>query len=217
MEMRKTCIVCQGAELAASIRRKNQPAMQNVMYESALKAGQCKLGDMLLTTCRNCGHTFNCLFNSSLVEYDSHYDNSVPSRVMDGYLREISEYICAKYELKDQLVLDIGCGKGELLREILTARPGVSGIGIDPSLRQTTTDPAMPRLRLIADRFKPEYLDIRPSLLICRHVLEHIPEPPRFLREIRAGLASCLPVPFFIEVRDLNWIVETHAFYRFLL
>ncbi len=72
-----------------------------------------------------------------------------------------------------------------------------------------------PRKQERSDIFRREQLHIRPSMIVCRHVLEHIFDLPRFLHEIRFTLSSWLPVPFFFEVPDMDWIVNQQAFWDF--
>jgi hypothetical protein len=55
----------------------------------------------------------------------------------------------------------------------------------------------------------------RPAVVICRHVIEHIPRPVEFLRSIADGLDRHAGTPFFLEAPDLSWIVEQEAFWDF--
>lgn len=50
---------------------------------------------------------------------------------------------------------------------------------------------------------------------MCRHVFEHIPQPEVFLSQITEALREHEDVPFFLEVPDLGWIVQEHAFWDF--
>ena len=213
--MQEKCIVCQSKDLVPSVVRKNMPVMQNVVYDSPAIAKQCPSGNMTLTTCQQCGHTFNCLFDPSLVVYDKSYNNIVPSEVMDRYYDQIADYLYQQYNLRKGSLVEVGCGKGVLLKRISAKYTDVSGLGIDPSFEGNPGPFIESKLRFIADIFRPEHLDSDPSLIVCRHVLEHIFNLPQFLRDIRSTLHSWLPVPFFFEVRDLNWIVNNRAFMDF--
>jgi SAM-dependent methyltransferase len=189
--------------------------MQNVVYDFPALARECASGILTLVTCRRCGHTFNRSFDPSLVAYDQNYNNNVPSKVMDRYYGEIADYLYQKYDLRHGSLVDVGCGKGLFLRKLGKQYADVSAVGIDPSYEGAPGLFPGSKLTFIPDIFKPEQLDSRPSLILCRHVLEHIFDLPQFLRDIRSALRSWLPLPFFIEVPDLNWTVNHHAFWDF--
>jgi len=134
---------------------------------------------------------------------------------MDSYNSEIADYLYEKYNLSNGTLIDIGCGKGHLLQKLSAKYPDVYGLGIDPSYEGSPKPFPESKLRFIADIFRPEQLDACPSLFCCRHVLEHILDLPKFLHDIRLALHSWLPVPFFIELRDLDWIITNKAFADF--
>src|SRR5438045_9166304 len=102
---------------------------------------------------------------------------------MDKYYTELAEYVRAKYLTSSGLVAGIGCGDGTFLRRICAASPHVHGLGVDPALKRTEAD-ADGRIVLRKDVFRREQIDEQPALVLSRHVLEHIPEPVKFLAEI---------------------------------
>jgi SAM-dependent methyltransferase len=189
--------------------------MQNVVYDLPAAAKQCASGTLTLVTCQECGHTFNGSFDPSLVVYDESYNNNVPSEVMDRYYGALAEYLYQKYNLKRSPLVDVGCGKGIFLKKLAEKYPDVPALGIDPSYEPANDFDSGNKLTFIRDIFRAQHLHSKPSLVVCRHVLEHISDLPRFLADIRAALSSSLPVPFFIEVPDLTWIINHRAFWDF--
>jgi SAM-dependent methyltransferase len=189
--------------------------MQNVVYDLPCLAKSCASGTLILATCQQCGHTFNNSFDPSFVVYDQNYNNTVPSVVMDRYYDAIGDYLYEKYDLTNGTVVDVGCGKGIFLQQLGKNHADVCCLGIDPSYESSPgLDPAH-NITFVRDIFRPNHLESRPSLIVCRHVLEHISDLPRFLGEIRSTLSSWPEVPFFVEVPDLNWIVNHRAFWDF--
>ena len=84
-------------------------------------------------------------------------------------------------------VLDVGCGSGLVLRDLLQQRPNIEVAGVDVSPRAVE----MSRRRLPSGTFAvldvtAEHLTQQFDLVICTEVLEHIPDDLAALRNIRA-------------------------------
>lgn len=209
-----TCPVCGRAGLVSTVKRSQLPAMQNYVYRRIDLARNAKQGRLDLAVCPGCGFAHNALFDSKLLDYDEGYDNSVPSEVMLEYYREIATYLHGSYPLDGGLVIDVGCGNGTLLKTLCGMFPATRGLGVDPSY----TGPSLAvdgRVEFVTDVFSREYVRTRPSLVLCRHVLEHIPDPVSFLRSIQSSLEAFAGTPLFLEVPDTNWIIENDAFWDF--
>ena len=74
------------------------------------------------------------------------------------------------------------------------------GIGFDPSYVNGRVDSTAGKgLSVIRDHFSEKYADLACDLLVCRHTLEHIPDPAAFLSGIRHALGR-RQVPVFFEV-----------------
>lgn len=188
--------------------------MQNYVYRERARAVAARQGEFRLAVCDLCGFAWNSAFDAALLNYDAAYDNAVPSVVMDQYYREIAAYLACKYELDRGPVVDIGCGNGAFLRTLTEVVPGCRGLGVDPALANGETL-AGGRIRLVKGVFSGGLLTERPSLFVSRHVLEHIPAPLDFVRELGAAVSAYPNVPFFIEVPDTEWIIENQAFWDF--
>ncbi|MDD5675994.1 MAG: class I SAM-dependent methyltransferase [Chitinivibrionales bacterium] len=215
MTMPRGCPVCGCAPLLSTVKRARLPAMQNYVFHTRAAALKAPAGAFELLVCASCGFAFNAAFDGGLLHYDTNYNNAVPSAVMDVYYREIAEYLYQQYDLDGNFVVDVGCGKGTLLRILAARFNTVNGIGIDPSFEEEEGTEATARLHFIRDVFKKQYLPKATALLLCRHVVEHIPAPLSFLREIAAALGRGPLVNCFFEVPDLGWIIEQGAFWDF--
>lgn len=209
-----SCRACSGRDLVATVARERLPAMQNYIYRSLDKALHANVGRLRLDVCRTCGFAFNALFDPALLDYDQGYDNTVPSQVMSQYYEELAADLHEKYLPQGGLLLDIGCGKGMFLETMSRLFPDTEGLGIDPAHEGPARDEAR-RLRYIRECFAAQHVDQRPNLVICRHVVEHMNPPVDFLRSLRLALQAYPGVPFFVEVPDLNWIIEHQSFWDF--
>ena len=208
------CPVCTSVDLERTVERSQIPAMQNYVYRTADHAHEAKIGQLVLTVCRECGFAFNGDFLPELLDYDQGYDNSVPSSVMGEYYATLSRHLNASYLHDEGLIVDVGCGKGTFLQTLTQLFPRVRGLGIDPSYEGPLRD-ASGSLRFIREIFAENQLTERPSLVICRHVLEHMFRPVDFLSSLHAASQAYPGVPFFVEVPDLGWIIQNHAFWDF--
>ena len=213
-EQRPGCPVCASVDLERTVERPQIPAMQNYVYRTADHARAAKIGRLGLAVCRECGFAFNGDFLPDLLDYDQGYDNSVPSSVMGEYYAALARHLNASYLHDQGLIVDVGCGKGTFLRTLTQLFPRVRGLGIDPSYEGPLED-VSGSLRFIREIFAEDQLTERPSLVICRHVLEHMNRPVVFLQSLYAAARAFPGVPFFVEVPDLNWIVQHQAFWDF--
>ena len=208
------CPVCDSREYVPTVRRRGLPAMQNYVFKTRDAARAAKRGDLDLRLCVGCGFGWNGTFEPSLLDYDLGYDNSVPSRVMDAYYDTLADELYEAYGLSNRLTIDVGCGKGTFLRRLARRRPDVRGLGVDPSFEAEAGAKAL-RVQWIVDLFRPEQVTEPPALVLCRHVIEHIPRPVEFLASVREGAARYPGTPGFFEAPDLGWIVEQEAFWDF--
>lgn len=208
------CPVCGAGAFRDSVDREVLPAMQNHVHrtrESALAAGR---GPFTLSTCERCGFSWNRRFDPARLVYDDAYDNLVPSAVMARYYDDIATYLGEKYGLANGYVVDVGCGRGTFLEALARRWPSCRALGVDPALQGDATF-ADGRVRLVKGVFDESLLEAPPSLFVSRHVLEHMPQPPDFVAELRRAVGERVGTPLFIEVPDLGWILRHGAFWDF--
>lgn len=210
MVQKMSCPVCK-SDAITEIYKTTLPVLQNRVYETIEEAVNSKKGDITLSFCDTCSFTFNSQFDTDIIIYDEHYENSVPSKLFHDYYVYISNYLYDKYDLKNEVVYDIGCGKGTFLNILCDLHPDVTGIGVDPSYEGDLK----PRenLTFIKDFFDESQISSKPKLVLSRHVFEHIEYPTSFLNIIQNALKAYNDVPFFIEVPDFQWIVANKTFW----
>ena len=208
------CPLCGGSALSPSVRRAALPVMQNVVFSTREEALAAPRASLTLCTCVRCGFSFNARFDPARLVYDARYDNDVPSAAFERYYREIALDLAARHGITAGVVCDVGCGKGRFLDVFTEVVPGVTGLGIDPSCAPREATRGRP-VTLVSDVFRPEHVAVAPKLVVCRHTLEHIPDPVPFLRSIHSAVEGASDAPLFFEVPDLGWILDHGAFWDF--
>ena len=196
---------------------------------------------MRLRFCTACGHSFNSAFDEAVMAYGGDYDNALHhSPVFRDYASNLTDRLIATHHLQGARIVEIGCGDGDFLR-LLCERSQSRGIGFDPS---HGTDSAHGDVRILAKPFDratstdvfPGDTELRADLVVCRHVLEHMPAPGALVNGIRRLLAresnggTYLEVPNFLHTlhggiwdliyehcgyfspASLTRLLETHGF-----
>jgi hypothetical protein len=176
------------------------PVYQNKMYTSANAARECPRGNVSLSQNRESGLVRNITFDSSILVYDSSYQNEQGvSSFFKGHIAEVMAI--SKRHFSDMHILEIGCGKGAFLEALRSS--GFDAQGVDPSYEGTSE-------HIVRKEFSAE-LGLQGDAIVMRHVLEHIPEPVEFLKEIRNSNGGKGLI--YIEVPCFDWILANHAWF----
>jgi SAM-dependent methyltransferase len=205
-----TCPVCDASDLRLILNRDRLPIFQNVVCNTRNEALNAPHAPFSLSTCAKCGFSFNSKFDATLIVYDPRYNNDIVSQVFEGYYRSLAKMLISKFDLHDGYVYDVGCGSsGKFIRILCEMSPGIQGVGIDPSCSSISDR----NVTLIRGEFSPDYFDNKDvKLVLLRHVLDHIHKPVHFLTELRAAIGQ---TPLFVEVIDLDWIIDHRVFWDF--
>ncbi|WP_287209827.1 class I SAM-dependent methyltransferase [Mesorhizobium sp.] len=219
--IRTDCLVCGQRNLLNSVLFEALPLLCNALCADAASARAAQTGRFATTFCLGCTHVFNASFEENRIGYTQSYENSLHfSPRFVEFVETLAERLSRTYALSGKTIVDIGCGKGDFLKR-LSLISGAQGIGFDKSFEDNRGD-AVPGVRFINDWFGDSYADLRPDLVVCRQVLEHIAEPVKFLRALRAHPGIGPETVFFFEVpnvlytlRDMGiWdLIYEHASY----
>ncbi|MCA9115878.1 MAG: methyltransferase domain-containing protein, partial [Planctomycetaceae bacterium] len=162
---------------------RNQPLTTVCLPDSAAEAEQLPRLPLAFVRCVDCGHIYNSLFDYSQVPYARQpwlmFNNGATwarhlEQVRDVLLQAITPG-CT--------VVEIGCAEGQLLRLLAAARPEARYVGFDPGSPSPGIHGSVELRRSLFDPAR-DLGDLRPTVMICRHVLEHLQSPAGFLQQL---------------------------------
>lgn len=159
--------------------------------------------------CVDCGHVYNPEFDYEQVPYSKHPNKMFNlGAIWRDHLSQVERLILDAVPERP-CVVEIGCGDGHLLRALAAARPQGRYVGFDPNAEVDTGDGCVEaRSELFMAR--RHLAELRPRMIVARHVLEHLVDPLALLAEI-AFAASWLrlPVRVFVEVPCVDLAIQT--------
>lgn len=168
------------------------PTLSNVLLKTAEEARQWPKAPIRLGFCPGCGWIGNTAFDSHLLNYGDHYENSLHhSAVFRAYAERLARYLLRRFHLNGKDIIEIGCGQGDFLYR-LCELGGNRGVGFDPSFsteRAVHTNGHVD-FRIIRGYYSSTYAAYACDFLCCRHVLEHIEDPKAFVVSVRKALGS---------------------------
>jgi SAM-dependent methyltransferase len=204
-----TCGACGRAEVDIFFEIENLPV--NCIALSPTREGALGVsrGAIELGFCRHCGAVSNLVFDAAKLSYDPSYDNSLHfSPIFQRYAEELAHDLVERHQLRGKSIIEIGCGNAEFL-SLLCGLGNNRGIGFDPAFISGRADlQAGQGITVIRDYFSEEYAHHQADFVICRHVLEHIPEPRQFLHSMRAALATNHRASIFFELPNASFVFE---------
>lgn len=210
-----TCPVCASQQVLIFLERTGVPVHQNMLYPTKQAAISTNRGDLRLAVCRDCGFVFNCSFDQTLLLYGKDYDNTQTySSTFDGYLSALVSYLLDVKKLHASRILEVGCGKGYFLEQLVNNDLGNVGFGFDPSYDGPETT-AGGRITFFKRFYGSEDSEFQPDAVICRHVIKHVPDPLGLLATINKSLIGSSRGSLFIETPCVEWILDGVVFWDF--
>lgn len=202
-----TCPVCASPNVSSFMELEQVPVHCNLLWETREGAVGAPRGDVALGYCADCSHVYNYAFDPVHTEYTQSYENSLHfSPRFQSYADGLVTRLIERYDLRGKDLIEVGCGKGDFLRQICRAG-GNRGVGFDRSYVPDGHE-GDAAVRFVIDFFGEEYAHEPADMIICRHVLEHIEQPGPFLAGIRRAIpAGRRPVVFF-EMPSVLWTLR---------
>jgi SAM-dependent methyltransferase len=197
------------------LMRRGVPVFQNVLLPTERAARGIARGDLEMCACPTCGFVFNAVYDPALVAYGPSYENCQDhSPAFIAYLDQLAEYLVAGCGVTAGRVVEIGCGKGTFLRKLVTHSLSQSeGVGYDPSFTTPTAELGG-RLRFVPDFYGPGTA-LPADAVVCRHVIEHLPEPLELLRTVRAAVGASGETRAYFETPCAEWILRNRVMWDF--
>lgn len=210
------CPLCNSPRLTAFLHRQHVPVHQNLVVPSQESACSVTRGDIDLVVCSACGFVFNRSFDPSLLQYGEHYDNAqYHSPYFDAYLDSHVSRLLQRIGATSSTIVEVGCGNGHFLRKLIDHSGGRQvGYGFDPSYVGPDTD-LDGRLEFRRSYYDETCVDIVADVVICRHVIEHVPSPLRLLETIRDAMANNTTAQVFFETPCVEWILRNRMMWDF--
>ena len=214
LSRRICCPSCSAAVTRALYRAPSIPIHSCILLDTAEEARAFPRRDLELAYCDACGFVFNHIFDEEIMGYSTNFEESQHfSGTFNAFARRLAAEAAEKCAIAGRHVLEIGCGKGEFLREFCSAG-GATGLGIDPGYRadegrSTSSD----KVRFITDFFSEKYQHLEADVIVCRHTLEHISSVATFVRSIRKMVGGRDDTRVFFETPDAKRVLAEGAFW----
>ena len=208
---RETCPVCDAAGAERFLFRPAVPVHQNLLFPTAAAARAMTRGTLDMRACAACGFVFNAAFDPALVDYGPAYENSQDcSPAFNAHLDGLVEHLVTRHGVHNGRVVEVGCGKGVFLKKLLAHADNRSeGVGFDPSYLGPEAPPGG-RVKFVKDFYGPATA-LPADVVVCRHVIEHVPEPLDLLRTVRAGVGESGETRVYFETPCADWILHNRV------
>ncbi|MFN3461882.1 MAG: methyltransferase domain-containing protein [Oceanibaculum sp.] len=210
------CPVCDGTDLTDFVNRGQVPTHQNLLMPDADTARDVVRGELDMCVCGHCGFVFNRSFDLSRVSYGPNYDNTQAcSGYFDGYLDGLVADLVERHGVRDCTIVEVGCGKGHFLRK-LVAYPGSGnrGLGFDPTYVGPERD-LDGRLSFYRRFYDSQCAEMKADVVVCRHVIEHVPDPMTILHAVHSALAGSPTAKVYFETPCVEWILRNKVVWDF--
>ncbi len=211
VKMTGHCGLCGSSALEPLVSFKNTPVLCNELWPDADTATTAATGDIDLVLCLDCTLVANRSFDAKKLAYASSYENALHfSSRFQAFAETLCRDLIARFGLRGRDVVEIGCGDGFFL-DMMVRQGARSATGFDPSMAgRETPFAANPAVTIVPTYFSGEALASAYDALLCRHVLEHFPDPLPALQEIRSAIQN-LDCRIYFEVPNAEWMFSSFS------
>lgn len=206
------CPVCDSADTHAFADRQDVAVHQNLLLDSAAQARGIGRGRLQMRCCAACGFVFNASFDDALMRYGAQYDNAQhfsPSFL--DYIEDLVRHLVEERGVTGKRVVEVGCGQGGFLRRLVEPPAwNNTGWGFDPAY---VGPPQVldGRLRFEQRLYDETAAEVAADVVVCRHVIEHVPSPVDLLRSVRRALANSPDASVYFETPCVAWILDNEV------
>jgi SAM-dependent methyltransferase len=216
MIQRQDCPVCKSKKLKGFLQRENEPVHQNFIMMTKQSAREISRGTLTLACCTECGFIFNQTYEPTKMHYSQDYDNTqICSPQFNEYHNTLIKKLIENFDFRNRRIVEVGCGKGKFITKLIQ-ESGLQnqGFGFDPSYNGPE-NVFEGKLNFQKDFYGRKYAHIRADTIICRHVIEHIPNPLNLLEDIKGALVQSSDAKVFFETPCVEWILKNNVIWDF--
>lgn len=215
--MRKfSCPVCQSNSTKTFLKRECVPVHQHLVISKKDAATQAARGNLYLRVCQECGFIFNRAFEQTKLSYGENYDNrQTCSPSFSNYLNTLIEHLVYEKNVRHCRIVEVGCGEGLFLRKLVEVEEwGNLGYGFDPSYIGLGKE-LDNRLQFEKRYYGSDCTDVPADVVICRHVIEHVPDPLNLLLSVNQALIQSPQAKVFFETPCVKWSLKNQVIWDF--
>ncbi len=195
------CAVCAAPLPPPSLRVPDVVVDASLLPASPAEARAVPRGELALARCPTCGLIRNLAFDPDLVRYEPEYNASQwASPAFRRFAEDLARDLVDRYDLDGGRVLEVGCGRGELLAVLRSAGVAVA-VGVDPSFPPEAAAELPDGVSVLAEHFSPAHASLGGDAVLCRQTLEHLEDPLTLVRTLRHGFPAGSRV-LYVDVPD---------------
>ncbi len=189
------------------------PVHSCILIDTPEAAKNYPCREIKLGYCRSCGFVHNTVFDNSVHDYGSTYEETQGfSSVFNDFTNQLADKIIERFDLNGKSVMEIGCGKGEFLYK-LCKLGGNKGVGIDPSyVPGRLPDDSPGYVTFIREFYQLCHGSLKPDFIFCRHTLEHIHQVRDFM-ELLVKSTGNRNVDVWFDLPDAHRVWQEGAFW----
>jgi len=216
MNEKKTCPICNSQRLNRFLTRENVPVHQNYLCKDQKSAIDITRGHLQLVVCEDCGFVFNQTFSLSKLSYGEKYDNAQDfSPMFEKHISNLVNHLVLEKNVKNCNIVEVGCGKGSFLKRLVKDEKWANnGFGFDPSYDGPESI-LNGRLKFQKSYYDSKSVQIPADVIICRHVIEHVPEPLNLIQQVHKSLKNSSNSHVFFETPTVEWILKNNVVWDF--
>lgn len=191
------CPVCDSVDCVDVFEATGIPVHIGICGRTPEEARALPTGDVTLSWCPRCEFLHNRQFDASRLDYHPGYEVALHhSPTFRRFMEQVTTRLMKRYDLHRKRILEIGCGRAWFLRTLAELGENQC-IGYDPTVPTVGREEiGAGSIELVRDYFGPQY-SVNADFICCLSVFENVPQPVRFLKNLREQIGDTDPGIYF--------------------